>query len=113
MINSESVRSVAAHQLPDVISILQRFMMIGLFITIFLAFRMLPPRPERYRRHRTVGMLLQWVLMPVTSVLYSALSALNAQTRLAAGKYLDKFDVTDKATHRSVARAKQRKSKNS
>ncbi len=113
MINSESVRSVAAHQLPDVISILQRFMMIGLFITIFLAFRMLPPRPERYRRHRTVGMLLQWVLMPVTSVLYSALSALNAQTRLATGKYLDKFDVTDKATHRSVARAKQRKSKNS
>lgn len=113
MINSESVRSVAAHQLPDVISILQRFMMIGLFITIFLAFRMLPPRPERYRRHRTVGMLLQWVLMPVTSVLYSALSALNAQTRLATGKYLDKFDVTDKATHRSVAKAKQRKSKNS
>jgi cellulose synthase/poly-beta-1,6-N-acetylglucosamine synthase-like glycosyltransferase len=109
LVNGEAARSVAAHQLPEVISIFQRFAMIGLFVTVFLAFKMLPPRPERYKRHRNVGMILQWVLMPFTAVLYSALSAFYSQTRLALGKYLDKFDVTEKATHQSVARAKRAK----
>jgi hypothetical protein len=54
-------------------------------------------------------MLLQWGLMPVTAIVYSAASAFNAQTHLFLGKYLDKFDVTEKATHQSVARAKQAK----
>jgi hypothetical protein len=47
--------------------------------------------------------------MPATAILYSAASAFNAQTHLLLGKYLDKFDVTEKATHASVARAKQAK----
>lgn len=111
LINSEAARSMAAHQLPEVISVFQRFAMVGLFITIFLALKMLPPRPARYRKHRSFLMLIQWVLMPVTSVLYGSLSALDAQTRLAFGKYLDKFDVTEKATHESVARAKQQRGK--
>jgi len=109
LINGEAARSVAAHQLPEVISIFQRFAMVGLFVTIFLAFKMLPPRPERYKRHRSIGMILQWILMPVTAVGYSALSAFYSQTRLALGKYLDKFDVTEKATHQSVARARRAK----
>jgi hypothetical protein len=97
-INSEAAHSVAANQLPEVLSVLQRVAMIGLFITIFLSFKMLPPRPERYKRHRSLGMLLQWLLMPVTAVVYSSLSSFYSQTRLMFGKYLDKFDVTDKAT---------------
>lgn len=101
-VNSEAARSVAAHQLPDVISVFQRFAMIGIFITVFLAFKMLPPRPARYKRHRSLGMLLQWFLMPVTAIIYSALSAFNSQTRLFLGKYLDQFDVTDKVTIENV-----------
>lgn len=96
-INPESNRSLVAHELPGIASGLQQFAMIGLFITVFLAFRMLPPRPERYKRHRNLGMLLQWVLMPVTSIIYGSLAALYSQTRLLLGKYLDKFDVTEKA----------------
>lgn len=97
-INSEAARSVAANQLPEVLSVLQRVAMIGLFITIFLSFKMLPPRPERYKRHRSLGMVLQWLLMPLTAVVYSSLSSFYSQTRLIFGKYLDTFDVTDKAT---------------
>jgi hypothetical protein len=47
--------------------------------------------------------------MPVTAIVYSTASAFNAQTHLLLGKYLDKFDVTEKATHQSVARAKKAK----
>jgi hypothetical protein len=81
--------------------------MIGLFITVFLAFKMLPPRPARYKRHRTIFMLLQWVLMPITAVCYNAAAALYSQARLATGRYLDKFDVTEKATLESVENAKK------
>lgn len=109
LINSQAARDIAAHQLPEVISGIQRVAMVGLFITVFLGFKMLPPRPERYKRRRTVWMLLQWLLMPVTAIVYSAASAFNAQTHLLLGKYLDKFDLTEKATHQSVARARAEK----
>lgn len=111
LINSEAARSsLVVHQLPDTISLIQRVAMVGLFITIFLAFKMLPPRPERYKKHRTIGMLLQWVLMPITAIVYNAFAAFNSQTRLALGKYLDKFDVTEKATQFSRSQAKQARS---
>jgi hypothetical protein len=54
-------------------------------------------------------MVAQWVLMPVTAIAYSSFSAFYSQTRLLFGRYLDKFDVTQKATHASVAAAKQLK----
>jgi len=106
LVNNQAARSVAANQLPEVISMIQQVALIGLFITVFLSFKMLPPRPERYKKRRTIFMVLQWVLMPFTAILYSAFSALYSQGLLFTGKYLDKFDVTDKATHQSVASAK-------
>jgi hypothetical protein len=109
LINAQAARDIAAHQLPEVISSIQQVALIGLFITIFLGFKMLPPRPARYKRRRTLGMVLQWFLMPVTAIVYSASSAYNAQTHLLLGKYLDKFDVTEKATAASVARARAKK----
>lgn len=106
LINSEAARSIAAHQLPDTISILQQIALAGLFITIFLSMKMLPPRPERYKRGRTLLMIIQWVIMPITAIAYGSISTLNAQGRLFTGRYLNKFDVTDKATHKSIASAK-------
>lgn len=97
LINPEAARSVAAHQLPEIVSMIQRVAMVGLCISVFISFKMLPPRPERYRRHRSIWLLLQWVLMPVTSIIYGSSAALNSQTRLLLGKYLERFDVTDKA----------------
>ena len=106
-INSQAYHDVVAHQLPDVISIVQRIALFGLFITVFLSFKMLPPRPERYKRHRNIGMLAQWLLMPLTAVGYSAASALYSQGRLFLGKYLTKFDVTNKETYATAAKAQQ------
>ncbi len=106
LVNSESARSIPAHQLPEVVSMIQQVALIGLLITVFLSFKMLPPRPERYKRRRNVAMLVQWVLMPVTAIVYSAVSALYSQGRLFTGRYLDKFDVTDKAVHKSIATVK-------
>lgn len=109
LLNPDAARDIAAHQLPEIVSGIQRVAMVGLVITIFLSLKMLPPRPARYKRRRTVWMILQWFLMPFTAIVYSAAAALNAQTHLLLGRYLDKFDVTEKATHASKARAKRAK----
>ncbi len=102
LISPEASRDIAAHNLPEAISYLQRGAMVGLFVTILLSLKLLPPRPARYKRTRTVGMVLQWVLMPLTAILYSAFASLNAQTHLMLGKYLDTFDVTEKATRETA-----------
>lgn len=96
IVNPEASRSIVAHELPQVASQLQMVAMVGMFMMIFLAFKMLPPRPERYKRHRTALMLAQWLIMPIVSIAYGSAAAINAQTRLMLGKYLDKFDLTAK-----------------
>ncbi len=98
VLNSEAARSVAAHQLPDTVSLIQQVAMVGILISVFVSFKLLPPRPERYKRSRNILMVLQWLLMPVIAIVYSSMASYNAQTRLLIGKYLDKFDVTEKTT---------------
>lgn len=88
---------IAANQLPNTASLIQRVAMAGLAITLFLSLKALPPKPARYKKHRTIFMIVQWIYLPLTSIVYSCFSALYSQTRLALGKYLDKFDVTEKA----------------
>jgi hypothetical protein len=67
-----------------------------LIITVFMALRTLPPKPARYKHHRTLFMVLQWVYFPLTTLFYNSLAAFNSQTRLMFKKYLTKFDVTAK-----------------
>ncbi|PID31564.1 hypothetical protein CR983_00585 [Candidatus Saccharibacteria bacterium] len=98
LVNPDASQQIAAHNLPEVVSYLQRGAMIGLFITILLSLKMLPPRPARYKKRRTFAMVAQWLLMPITAIAYNSAASLTAQTHLLLGKYLDKFDVTDKST---------------
>ncbi len=98
VLNGEAARSVAAHQLPDTVSLIQQIAMVGILVSIFVSFKLLPPRPERYKKSRNVLMVLQWALMPVIAIVYSSMASYNAQTHLLLGKYLDKFDVTEKTT---------------
>ncbi len=98
LLNSHAYRDVVAHQLPDVISLIQRIAMVGIIVMVYLSFKLLPPRPERYKRSRNFFMLIQWVLMPFTAIGFLSFAALNAQARLFFARYLVKFDVTNKAT---------------
>lgn len=90
-------QSFAANELPLIASRVQDVALIGGISAIFICMKTLPPRPLRYKRRRTVWMLLQWILLPVTTVAYNALAALYSQTRLMFGWYISKFDVTEKA----------------
>lgn len=98
LVNSHAYRDVVAHQLPDTIALFQRVALVGIVVMVFLSFKLLPPRPERYKRSRNFWMVAQWVIMPLTAIGFLSFAALNAQARLFFGRYLTKFDVTNKAT---------------
>lgn len=100
LIMNSASRDMIAYNLPSVVSIVQTIASVGLLITVLVSIKMLPKRPERYRRGKTIFMVLQWILMPVTSILYQSLAAFYAQTRLLLGKYMEKFDVTKKVVKR-------------
>lgn len=86
----------ATLQLPIIVSRIQTVALIGIILTLYLSVKMLPPKPARYKRRRTILMMLQWVMLPVTTIGYNSLSALYSQTRLMLGWYIGKFDVTEK-----------------
>lgn len=89
--------SFLANQLPQLSSRIQTLALVGILVTMFISFRILPPKPARYKRHRTVLMVVQWVLLPLTTIGFNSMAAINSQTRLLFGRYLGKFDVTEKA----------------
>lgn len=97
LVGSQANKSIVAHQLPVIASYAQTLALLGLCISVFLSMKLLPPRPLRYKRHRSIFMVAQWVLLPVTSIIYGSCAGLYSQTRLMFGKYLDKFDLTHKA----------------
>lgn len=90
-------RDLISHNLPTVVSYVQTVAALGIFISLILSIKMLPPKPARYKRARHVMMVLQWILSPVISIIYCSFCAYYSQTRLATGLYMEKFDVTDKA----------------
>lgn len=109
IVNPRASMLIAAQQLPDAISKIQQVAMLGIIVTIVISFQIIPKRPARYKWTKSIFMFTQWILMPVTAILYSALAAYAAQTRLMFGKYLDKFDLTEKITVDSLDKLKAKK----
>jgi len=96
LINQDFANLVVAHQLPVIASRILTLAALGIFVTIWISIILLPPRPARYKRSKNIFMVLQWLLLPVTTLCFGSLAAINAQTRLMFGKYLE-FRVTEKA----------------
>jgi hypothetical protein len=88
-----------AHNLPVILSRILTLASITYVITICISLISLPPRPERYNRAKGIGMVAQWILLPATSIVFSSFAAINAQTRLMFGRYLE-FYVTEKGTRK-------------
>lgn len=96
LVMNQNSRGVLTHNLPNMVGTIQLFASFGLMITILLSLRMIPKRPKKYSFFRTVGMVVQWILIPVVSIVYQSIAAFYSQTRLLTGNYMEKFDVTKK-----------------
>jgi hypothetical protein len=67
-----------------------------LAVLMYIEERIAPPRPVAWGLLRNAFSRVQWLLLPVVGLLFSNLPALDAQTRLMAGKYLE-YRVTEKS----------------
>lgn len=94
--NERFNESVLAHNLPYVTRYLMTLAMIGIVISMFLSFLLMPPRPEKYSRKRYLFMFFQWFLAPFVAPFLGAMPAIDAQTRIMLGKYFGEFWVTEK-----------------
>lgn len=80
---------------PYTLQVLMAAAMGGLLLSAILSTIILPPRPFGHSRLKYPLMVLQWVLFPLTMVIFGSIPATDAQTRLLFGRYLG-FDVTEK-----------------
>ncbi len=87
--------SVAYYNVPDIANTIFVLAFFAICISIVLSLSLLPKTKIRYRWLLKVGHAFEWLMVPFILVLFSALPALHAQTRLMSGKYLE-FWVTDK-----------------
>lgn len=88
--------SVLSYNLPQITRFIMTLAMVGLVSSAIISTLLLPPRPPKYGRHKHLAMVLQWILLPLTILVFGALPGLEAQTRLMLGKYMG-FWVTPKA----------------
>lgn len=86
---------VFALNLPHATGFIMTVAMSFLIFSVIVNTLMLPDRPRHYSRWRSVSMMLQWLLVPIASILIHGLPAVDAQTRLLFGRYME-FWVTPK-----------------
>jgi hypothetical protein len=80
---------------PHVLEVLMTLAMIGLFTSAIMSMLIMPTRPQGYAPYRYLYMLLQWILLPISLVFFSAIPCIDAVTHLMFGSYLG-FNVSTK-----------------
>ncbi len=99
-INNEQKAYLIVQNAPYTLHYVMSAAMIGVLVSAALSFMLLPPKPRKYRRHHYLVMVLQWLLVPITLLIFGSIPSTDAQTRLMLGKYLG-FWVTEKARKQS------------
>jgi cellulose synthase/poly-beta-1,6-N-acetylglucosamine synthase-like glycosyltransferase len=97
ILNHNFSQTVFAHNIPYYAGRLGIITWVGLISSAILSLKLMPPRPAKYRKHHTIILVLQWILTPVSAILFGSIPAIHAQTRLMLGKYMG-FKVTRKAS---------------
>jgi len=88
-------QTVLSYNLPIMVRDLLILAMFGLVISSIISLTMLPPRPKEKSRLKYIVLAVQWILVPVTMIIFSAIPGLHSQTRLMLGRYMG-FWVTPK-----------------
>jgi len=80
---------------PRVLEVMMTLAMLGLLVSAAMSMLILPRRPASQPRFLYLAMILQWLLLPFSLVLFSAFPCLDAVGHLMFAKYLG-FNVSVK-----------------
>lgn len=95
-LNQSFAVTIFGQQLPVYAAWLLTGAMASLLVLIFIENQLAPPRPKEWGIWMHIVSWLQWILLPVVGLIFTNLPALDAQTRLLTGRYLE-YRVTEKA----------------
>ncbi len=88
-------QTLISYNLPLIVSKITTLSMLGLLLSVYLSFILIPPKPPEYGRFKSFIFAFSWVLFPFMMIFFTSFPALDAQTRLMFGKYMG-FWVTEK-----------------
>ncbi len=81
-------QSLLAYNLSRFVGRILTVGMLGLLGSIYFSILLLPPKPLEYGQKKYFFFVLEWFLLPIIMIFFTALPALEAQTRWIFGKYL-------------------------
>jgi len=93
--NKEFASSTVYYTAPRIRAVIFGLASIGIVICMIISIMMLPGRRKKHNIARKIMHAIEWLSIPSIVMILSALPALDAQTRLLAGKYME-FLVTEK-----------------
>lgn len=94
MLNPQFQYSLISYNLGRMLDVMFTIVSAGIIVSLWITFISLP-RPAGRSRWGILGIVAQFVLLPFVTILYGAIPALDAQTRLMLNKPLG-FNVTEK-----------------
>ena len=95
LLNPEFARTSLGKTLPQVSSGILTLSLLSLLILIIVDAKNRPPRPNQVSIIKKLLQPLEFLLLPVVGLFFSALPGLDAHSRLMLGKYIE-YRVTEK-----------------
>lgn len=95
LLNRNFRRTALGFNLPRLSSVILSLCLVSLAIVLLIDSRQRPSRPPHISKTRAWLLPLEFLLMPISGFIFTALPGLDAHTRLMLGKYL-KYRVTEK-----------------
>ncbi len=87
-----------SYSLPQTVQGLMTVALAGVLVSIFISTLLLRFNLHSPKKQRTLLMVVQWVFLPFSLIIFGSIPAIEAQTRLMLGKYMG-FWVTEKVRH--------------
>lgn len=92
--------SLLSYNLPYITRLIIGISMIGVATSAMTSILLLPPRPKSIGRSSYIWYVVEWLLIPVTLIVFGAIPGLDAQTRLMlGGRWRLGFWVTPKGRY--------------
>jgi GxxExxY protein len=92
--------TLLSYNLPQITRFIISLSMVGIASSAIIGILILPPRPPGFRKWHYLLYFFQWLLLPLTLIVFGALPAIDAQTRLMlGGRFRLGFWVTPKGRY--------------